>query len=268
MEPSEYKDILYEISNRVATITFNRPDRMNAFTRNTYYEVTDAIRRAGWDRDVGVIVLTGAGTRAFGIGGDKDEKKADRVDSGIGILGNGVEELQTVIRDVPKPIIAKVRGYAIGSGNVLVTLCDLAIAAENAVFGQAGPRMGSVDPGFGTALLARIVGEKKAREIWYLCRRYPAREALAMGLINAVVPDDALDAEVDQWCAEINTKSPTAIALAKRSFNADSENIRGIGHLAFQALALYFGTEESKEGGNALREKREPDFVGTLYRGR
>lgn len=268
MEPSEYKDILYEIKDRVATITFNRPDRMNAFTRNTYYEVTDAIRRAGWDREVGVIVLTGAGTRAFGIGGDKDEKKADRVDSGIGILGNGVEELQTVIRDVPKPVIAKVRGYAIGSGNVLVTLCDLAIAAENAVFGQAGPRMGSVDPGFGTALLARIVGEKKAREIWYLCRRYPAREALAMGLINAVVPDDALDAEVDQWCAEINSKSPTAIALAKRSFNADSENIRGIGQLAFQALALYFGTEESKEGGDALREKREPDFVGKMYRGR
>ncbi|WOS65485.1 enoyl-CoA hydratase-related protein [Sinorhizobium fredii] len=268
MEPSEYKDILYEITNRVATITFNRPDRMNAFTRNTYYEVTDAIRRAGWDREVGVIVLTGADTRAFGIGGDKDEKKADRVDSGIGILGNGVEELQTVIRDVPKPVIAKVRGYAIGSGNVLVTICDLAIAAENAVFGQAGPRMGSVDPGFGTALLARIVGEKKAREIWYLCRRYPAREALAMGLINAVVPDDALDAEVDQWCAEINAKSPTAIALAKRSFNADSENIRGIGQLAFQALALYFGTEESKEGGNALREKREPDFVGKMYRGR
>lgn len=263
-----YTDILYEEKNRVGTITVNRPDRLNAFTRNTYYEVTDAIRRAGWNRDIGVIVLTGAGTRAFGVGGDKGEKKADRVDSGVGVLGNGVEELQTVIRDVPKPVIAKVRGYAIGSGNVIVTICDLAIAAENAIFGQAGPKMGSVDPGFGTALLARIIGEKKAREFWYLCRQYKAQEALAMGLINAVVPDDELDAEVERWCAEINAKSPTAIALAKRSFNADTENIRGIGQLAFQALALYFGTEESKEGGAALREKRTPDFFGKMYRGR
>jgi 2-ketocyclohexanecarboxyl-CoA hydrolase len=268
MDQMTYSDILYEERDRVATVTFNRPHRMNAFTRNTYYEVTDAIRRASWNRDIGVIVLTGAGDRAFGIGGDKDEKKADRVDNGIGILGNGVEDLQTVIRDAPKPVIAKVRGFAIGSGNVLVTLCDLAIASENAVFGQAGPRMGSVDPGFGTALLARIVGEKKAREFWYLCRRYSAAQALEMGLINAVVPDAELDAEVERWCAEINEKSPTAIALAKRSFNADSENIRGIGQLAFQALALYFGTEEAKEGGNALREKRKPDFVGKMYRGR
>jgi 2-ketocyclohexanecarboxyl-CoA hydrolase len=268
MDQMTYSDILYEERDRVATVTFNRPHRMNAFTRNTYYEVTDAIRRASWNRDIGVIVLTGAGDRAFGIGGDKDEKKADRVDNGLGILGNGVEDLQTVIRDAPKPVIAKVRGFAIGSGNVLVTLCDLAIASENAVFGQAGPRMGSVDPGFGTALLARIVGEKKAREIWYLCRRYSAAQALEMGLINAVVPDAELDAEVERWCAEINEKSPTAIALAKRSFNADSENIRGIGQLAFQALALYFGTDEAKEGGNALREKRKPDFVGKMYRGR
>ena len=151
---------------------------------------------------------------------------------------------------------------------MLVTICDLCIASETAIFGQAGPKMGSVDPGFGTALLARIVGDKKAREIWYLCRKYTAHEALAMGLINAVVPDDELDAEVDRWCAEINEKSPTALAIAKRSFNADSENIRRIGQLAFQALALYFGTDESKEGGNALREKRKPDFRGNLYRGR
>ncbi|MGX5805491.1 enoyl-CoA hydratase-related protein [Bradyrhizobium sp. Arg314] len=267
MGSSDYSDIVYEEKNRVATITFNRPQRMNAFTRNTYYEVTDAIRRGGWNRDVGVIVLTGAGDRAFAIGGDKDEKKADRVDSGIGLLGNGTEELQTIIRDVPKPVIAKVRGYAVGGGNVIVTLCDLAIASENAIFGQAGPRMGSVDPGFGTAYLARIVGEKRAREIWYLCRRYPAREALEMGIVNAVVPDAELDAEVQKWCDEINEKSPTAIALAKRSFNADSENIRGIGQLAFQALALYFGTEEAKEGGSALREKRKPDFFAKMYRG-
>ena len=267
MDGSEYSDILYAVKNRTATITFNRPHRMNAFVRNTYYEVTDAIRRAGWDRDVGAIVLTGAGDRAFAIGGDKQEKKADRVDSGIGILGNGVEEMQSVIRDVPKPVIAKVRGYAVGSGNVIVTLCDLAIASETAIFGQVGPKMGSVDAGFGTAYLARTIGEKRAREFWYLCRRYSAREALDMGLINAVVPDADLDAEVERWCDEINEKSPTAIAIAKRSFNADSENIRGIGNLAFNALALYFGTEEAKEGGAALREKRRPDFHGKRYRG-
>ena len=266
-EANTYQDILYEEKDGVATITFNRADRLNAFLARTYTEVSQAVQRAGWNRDIGVIVLTGAGSRAFGIGGDKAEKKADRVDGGIGILGNGVEDLQSAIRDVPKPVIAKVRGYAVGSANVLVTICDLAIASETAQFGQVGPRVGSVDPGFGTALLARVVGEKRAREIWYLCRRYPAREALAMGLVNAVVPDEELDAEVDRWCAEILAKSPTAIAIAKRSFNADSENIRGIGHLAFQALALYFGTDEAKEGGMALREKRDPDFRAKRYRG-
>ena len=259
-----YEDVLYEVEDRVATITFNRPDRLNAFRSQTYAEVTDAINRAGWDKEIGVIVLTGAGDRAFGVGGDSSIKKGDRVGTGIGMVGNGVENLQTAIRDVPKPVIAKVRGYAIGSATVLVTLCDLPIASENAIFGQAGPKKGSVDPGFGTALLARVVGEKKAREIWYLCRKYPAEEALKMGLVNAVVPNEQLDAEVRQWCAEINAKSPTAITLAKRSFNADSENIRGIGQMAFPALALYFGTDESKEGGNALREKRVPDFRSAM----
>ena len=257
----DYEDILYAERDHVATITVNRPQRLNALRARTYAEVTDAMNRAGWNPDVGVIVLTGAGDRAFGVGGDFAEKKADRVGrGGRGTLGNSVEELQSVIRDVPKPVIAKVRGYAIGSSNVLVTICDLAIASENAVFGQAGPRVGSVDPGFGTALLARVVGEKRAREIWYLCRKYDARQALAMGLVNAVVPDDRLDDEVDQWCAEILEKSPTAIAIAKRSFNADSENIRGIGMLGFQALALYFGTDEAKEGGAAFRDKRKPEF--------
>lgn len=267
MRAPAYEDVIYEERDNVATITVNRPDQLNAFRARTYREVTDAILRGGWDREIGAIVLTGAGSRAFGVGGDKNEKKADRIDSGIGMVGNGVEELQSAIRDVPKPVIAKVRGYAIGSSNVLVTICDLAIASENAIFGQAGPKMGSVDPGFGTALLARVVGEKKAREIWYLCRQYDARQALEMGLINAVVPDDALDAEVDRWCAEINEKSPTALAIAKRSFNADSEHIRGIGNLAFQTLALYFGTDEAKEGGAALREKRKPDFRAKRYRG-
>jgi 2-ketocyclohexanecarboxyl-CoA hydrolase len=259
-----YEDILYAEKNRVATITFNRPEKLNAFRGHTYAEVADAIHRAGWNQEIGVIVLAGAGGRAFAVGGDSSEKKSDRVGTGRGTVGIPVEELQTAIRDVPKPVIAKVRGYAIGSGNVLVTLCDLAIASENAIFGQAGPKMGSVDPGFGTAFLARTVGEKRAREIWYLCRRYPAQQALAMGLVNHVVPDDELDDEVDRWCEEINALSPTAIAIAKRSFNADSENIRGISSLGFQALALYFGTDESKEGGSALREKRTPDFHGAM----
>nr|WP_255553486.1 enoyl-CoA hydratase-related protein [Maritimibacter sp. DP1N21-5] len=262
MQDTSYEDIIYEERDRVAHITFNRPDRMNAFRGHTYGEVADAVLRAGWNRDVGAIVLSGAGGRAFGVGGDKDEKKSDRVGRGRGMLGPAVEELQSAIRDVPKPVIAKVRGYAIGSGNVLVTLCDLCIAADTARFGQAGPKMGSVDPGWGTALLARTVGEKKAREIWYLCRQYSAAEALAMGLINCVVPEAELDAEVDRWCAEIIAKSPTALAIAKRSFNADSENIRGISNLAFQALALYFGTPESIEGGASLREKRPADFYG------
>jgi 2-ketocyclohexanecarboxyl-CoA hydrolase len=171
-----------------------------------------------------------------------------------------VEELHSIIRDVPKPVIAKVRGFAIGGGNVLATLCDMTIASETAIFGQVGPKMGSVDPGFGTAYLARVVGEKKAREIWYMCKRYSAQEALAMGLCNAVVPDDQLDAEVEKWCAELNQRSPTAIAIAKKSFNADSENIRGIGALGMQALKLYYATAESQEGVKALNEKRPPQF--------
>lgn len=264
MAEALYEDILYEEKNHVATITFNRPEKLNAFRGQTYAEVLHAVQRAGWNTDIGAIVLTGAGGRAFGVGGDSSEKKSDRVGHGRGTLGIPVEELQTAIRDVPKPVIAKVRGYAIGSSNVLVTLCDLAIASETAIFGQAGPKMGSVDPGFGTALLARTIGEKRAREFWYLCRKYSAQEALGMGLVNRVVPDEDLDAEVERWCAEINEKSPTAIAIAKRSFNMDSENIRGIGMMGFQALALYFGTDESKEGGNALREKRKPDFRQAL----
>ncbi len=258
MSNHQYEDILYEERGAVVTITINRPEKMNAFRTKTYSEVTDALLRAGWDTKIGVIVLTGAGTRAFGVGGDTSEKKAER--AGYGTVGVPVEHLQTTLRDIPKPVIAKVRGYAIGGGNVLCTLCDLTIAAESAIFGQVGPRMGSVDPGWGTAYLARIVGEKRAREMWYLCRRYTAREAYEMGLVNKVVPDDQLDAEVDAWCDEIAERSPTAIALAKRSFNADTESIRGIAALGFQGCALYYQTAEAKEGGAALREKRKPRF--------
>ena len=210
----------------VARITINRPEKYNAFTADTCEELIDALKRAGWDKSVGVIVLAGAGDRAFCTGGDQSAHEGSY--GGRGTIGLPIDELQSLIRDVPKPVIARVQGFAIGGGNVLATLCDLTIASEKAVFGQVGPKVGSVDPGFGTAYLARLVGEKRAREIWYLCRRYSAKEALDMGLVNAVVPHDKLDAEVDKWCAEIIERSPTAIAIAKRSFNADTEQLRGL----------------------------------------
>jgi 2-ketocyclohexanecarboxyl-CoA hydrolase len=255
-----YQDLLYSVRDHVAILTINRPQVLNAFRAKTCEELVQAFSRAGYDREVGAIVLCGAGERAFCTGGDQSGGHEGGYGGNRGVLGMPIDEVHSVIRDVPKPVVAKVRGYAIGGGNVLATLCDLTIASESAIFGQVGPRMGSVDPGFGTAYLARVIGEKKAREMWYLCRRYSAQEALAMGLVNRVVPDAQLDAEVDAWCAELVKKSPTAIALAKRSFNADTEQIRGIGGLGMLGVALYYGTEESKEGGAALREKREPEF--------
>ena len=254
----QYEDLVYAEKNGVATIAINRPSVMNAFRGKTCEELIAALNRAGWDKAIGVIVLAGSGDRAFCTGGDQGAHEGQY--DGRGMIGLPVEELQSLIRDVPKPVIARVPGYAIGGGNVLATLCDLTIASDKAIFGQVGPRMGSVDPGFGTAYLARVVGEKKAREIWYLCRRYTAQEALAMGLCNVVVPHDQLDAEVAKWCEELMEKSPTALAIAKRSFNADSESIRGIGALGMQALALYYQTEESREGAAAFREKRKADF--------
>jgi len=254
----DYRDILFEVRDGVAHITINRPERYNAFTPQTCEELIDAFRRAGADRSVAVIVLAGAGDKAFCTGADQSAHEGSY--GGRGTIGLPIDELQSLIRDVPKPVIARVQGFAIGGGNVLATLCDLTIAAETAVFGQVGPRVGSVDPGFGTAYLARLVGEKRAREIWYLCRRYSAREAYDMGLVNAVVPPERLDEEVARWCTEIKEKSPTAIAIAKRSFNADTEQLRGLSALGFEAVALYYGTEESKEGGRAFREKRPPKF--------
>ena len=254
-----YEDIRLDVADGVATITIDRPKVMNAFRPQTIEELIHAFQTVGWDRSVGVIVLTGAGERAFCTGGDQSGEHGAGY-GGRGTIGMPVDELHGVMRDVPKPVIAKVRGYAIGGGNVLATVCDLTIAGESAQFGQVGPKMGSVDPGMGTAYLARVVGEKKAREIWYLCKRYTAREAEAMGLVNKVVPDADLDAEVDSWARELAARSPTAIAIAKRSFNADTESIRGIASLGFQALALYYDTEESKEGGRAFRERRAPDF--------
>ena len=254
----DYTDITFDIRDHVAYITINRPEVMNAFRGRTCDELIHALHRAGYSGDVGAIVLAGAGDRAFCTGGDQSAH--DGQYDGRGTIGLPVEELHTAIRDVPVPVIARVQGYAIGGGNVLVTCCDLAIASETAQFGQVGPKVGSVDPGFGTAFLARVVGEKKAREIWFLCRRYSALQALAMGLVNAVVPPDELDAEVDRWCKEILALSPTAIAIAKRSFNADSDSIRGIGGLGMQALSLFYGTQESQEGVQAFLEKRKPRF--------
>jgi len=255
----QFSDIVYEVGDHVATITINRPEVYNAFRGQTCEDLIRAFGKAGYDREVGAIVLTGAGDKAFCTGGDQSDHDGQYQGS-RGLIGMPIDEVQSVIRDVPKPVIAKVRGYAIGGGNVLATLCDLTLAAESAIFGQVGPKMGSVDPGFGTAYLSRIVGEKRAREIWYLCRRYSAAEAYEMGLVNKVVPDDQLDAEVDAWCREITARSPTALAIAKRSFNADSESIRGIGGLGMTGLALYYGSEESKEGVAALQARRDPDF--------
>src|SRR5213594_3325766 len=254
-----YEDILYDARDGVAWITINRPEVRNAFRAKTVDELVAAFR-AGWgDPEVGVVVLTGAGDKAFSAGGDQRERTGGGYTGGTG-LGMDMHGLHGVIRAIPKPVIAMVNGYAIGGGHVLHVLCDLTIAADTAVFGQTGPRVGSVDPGFGTAYLARVVGEKKAREIWYLCRQYSAADALAMGLVNKVVPLKDLRAEVETWCAELLDKSPTALALAKQSFNIDSDPRAGVAQFAHTALGLYYQTDEAMEGRNAFVEKRPVDF--------
>ncbi len=256
-----YEDILYETGAGVAWITINRPEVRNAFRAKTVAELIRAFRAAWGDGDVGVVVLTGAGDKAFSAGGDQRERTAGGyADGGGDGIGMDVHGLHGVIRAIPKPVIAMVNGFAIGGGHVLHVLCDLTIAADTAVFGQVGPRVGSVDPGFGTAYLARIVGEKKAREIWYLCRQYSAVEALAMGLVNAVVPAGELRAETERWCRELLERSPTALKLAKESFNADTAHIDGITSMGFAALELYYQTDEAMEGRNAFLEKRAPQF--------
>lgn len=257
-----FQDILYDKDEGIATITINRPEVLNAFRAETVDELVEAFKDAWADRTVGVVILTGVGERAFSTGGDQSVRaeggyRTKRVRSDIGL---DVEELHAVMRDIPKPVIAAVNGYAIGGGHVLHLICDLTIAAEHARLGQVGPRVGSVDPGFGTAYLARVVGEKRAREIWFLCRQYSAQEGLAMGLINWVVPADTLMAEARKVAREILALSPTAIKIAKASFNADTEHVRGIGALGMASLALYYQTEESMEGRNAFMERRAPDF--------
>lgn len=258
METTSFTDILYAENYGVAKITINRSDKYNAFRGKTCDEMIQALHLAGWNPAIGVIVITGVGDKAFCSGGDQSAQEGGY--DGRGMLGLPLEELHSLIREVPKPVIARVNGYAIGGGNVLVTCCDLAIASDNAIFGQVGPRVGSVDPGFGTAYLSRVIGEKRAREIWFLCRRYSAQQALDWGLVNAVVPQEALDAEVGRWCEEILALSPTALSIAKRSFNADSDAIKGIGALGMQTVKLFYATAESKEGVKAFLEKRQPRF--------
>jgi naphthoate synthase len=254
-----YDDIRYETTDGIAWITIDRPKVLNAFRARTVDELIHAFRAAWNDPGVGVCVLTGAGERAFSTGGDQSERGAEGYGGGGGI-GLDMHGLHRTIRAIPKPVIAMVNGYAIGGGHVLHVLCDLTIAADTAKFGQVGPKVGSVDPGFGTAYLARLVGEKRAREIWYLCRQYTAAEALQMGLVNAVVPAAELRAETERWCRELLEKSPTALKLAKQSFNADTEHIAGITELGFSALELYYATPEAQEGRNAFMERRPPKF--------
>jgi naphthoate synthase len=255
-----YEDVIYETAEGIAKITINRPEVRNAFRPQTISELQAAFRRAHEDNAVGVVILTGAGDKAFCSGGDQKIRGDGGYVGDDGVPRLNVLELQRQIRTLPKPVIAMVAGYAIGGGHVLHIICDLTIAADNAVFGQTGPKVGSFDAGYGATLLARIVGHKKAREIWYLCRQYSAQEALDMGLVNRVVPLARLEEETVSWCREILEKSPTALRFLKAAFNADTDGLAGIQQLAGDATLLYYLTEEAKEGRNAFVEKRKPDF--------
>ena len=256
----EYSDIKYEKFEGIAKITINRPEVRNAFRPETVRQMSEVFRQAEADKEIGVIVLTGEGKEAFSSGGDqrirgekgyKDSKGAQTLD---------VLEFQRQIRRSHKPVIAAVAGYAIGGGHVLHLVCDLTIAADNAVFGQTGPKVGSFDGGFGASYMARIVGQKKAREIWFLCRQYSAKEALDMGLVNTVVPYDQLETETVKWCKEILDKSPVAISCLKAALNADCDGQAGLQELAGMATMLFYQTPEAQEGRDAFVEKRKPDF--------
>jgi naphthoate synthase len=274
-EPAaEYQDIRYEIATGedagIAKITINRPDVHNAFRPETVVEMSDAFTRAREDQEVGVIILTGEGPNAFCSGGDQrvrgqrggyvtgaDPTQAGRHEA-VGRFE--VTDLHIQIRRLPKPVVAMVAGYAVGGGHVLHVVCDLTIAADNARFGQAGPRVGSFDGGFGATVLSRLVGPKKAKEIWFLCRQYSADEALQMGLINTVVPLEQLEQETVKWCREMLAMSPFALRMLKASFNADEDGLAGIQQLAHDANLLFYMSEEAQEGRNAYLEKRKPDF--------
>lgn len=260
-----YEDILYHKSGGIAKITINRPHKRNAFRPKTIVEMYDAFIDAREDSKIGVIFLTGAGPHtdgkyAFCAGGDQSVRGEGGYVDEEGIPRLNVLDLQKLIRSLPKVVIALVAGYAIGGGHVLHIICDLTIAADNAIFGQTGPKVGSFDGGFGASYLARIVGQKKAREIWFLCRQYNAQEALTMGLVNTIVPIEQLEIEGINWANEILSKSPIAIRCLKAAFNADCDGQAGLQELAGNATLLYYMTEEGAEGKQAFLEKREPDF--------
>ncbi|ASS90413.1 MAG: 1,4-dihydroxy-2-naphthoyl-CoA synthase [Bacillaceae bacterium] len=256
----EYDEIIYETYNGIAKITMNRPHVHNAFTPKTVAEMIDAFSYARDDDKIGVIILTGAGDKAFCSGGDQKVRGHGGYVGDDKIPRLNVLDLQRLIRVIPKPVIAMVNGYAIGGGHVLHVVCDLTIASENAIFGQTGPKVGSFDAGYGVGLLARLVGTKRAREIWYLCRQYNAQEAYEMGLVNKVVPLEQLEEETVKWCEEILEKSPTAIRFLKAAFNADTDGLAGLQQFAGDATLLYYTTDEAKEGRDAFKEKRKPDF--------
>jgi 2-ketocyclohexanecarboxyl-CoA hydrolase len=255
-----FTDVTYEVDNGLAWITINRPDRYNSFRARTVDELVMAFKTAWNDPAVGVVALTGAGEKAFCTGGDQKQRmvSGDYGPSDSGLFE--IDSLHRVIRDTPKPVIAAVNGFAIGGGHVLHLLADLTIAADHAIFGQNGPRVGSFDAGFGTGLMARAIGEKRAREIWFLCRKYSAEQAVEWGLANKAVPGDQLQAEVRSWADEILKLSPTALKVLKQSFNSDTEHFAGIGQMAYSSLKMFGETPEALEGITAFNEKREPDF--------
>ncbi len=256
----EYEDILFEYHEGIARITINRERYRNAFTPTTTAEMSDALRICREEADIDVVVITGAGDKAFCSGGDQNVKgKGGYIDKD-GVPRLSVLDVQKQIRSLPKPVIAAVNGYAIGGGHVLHVVCDMSIASENAIFGQTGPRVGSFDAGFGSSYLARVVGQKKAREIWFLCRQYNAQEALDMGLVNKVVPLESLEDEYVQWSKEMQMLSPLALRMIKAGLNAELDGQAGIQELAGDATMLYYMTDEAQEGKHAFLEKRKPNF--------
>ena len=261
----DYRDIIYEDGEGIARITINRPDVRNAFRPQTLFELANAFERARDDVSVGVIVLTGAGPDAFCSGGDQRIRgnngymgDDDVANHGVGRLN--VLDLQIQIRRLPKPVIAQIAGYAIGGGHILHLVCDLSLAADNARFGQTGPRVGSFDGGYGSSLLARTIGLKRAKEVWFLCRQYDAAQALEWGLVNTVVPLDELERETVAWCRQILTLSPIALRMLKAGFNAADDGLAGVQQLAGDATMLFYMSEEGQEGRNAYLERRKPDF--------
>ena len=260
IEGFNFKEILFEEYHHIAKITINRPRYRNAFTPLTVWEMSQAFTYCRDTLDIRVVILTGAGDKAFCSGGDMHVTGRGGYVGSDGVPRLNVLDVQMQIRRLPKPVIAMVNGYAIGGGHVLHVVCDLTVASENAIFGQTGPKVGSFDAGLGASYLARIVGQKKAREIWYLCRQYSAKEAEQMGLVNKVVPFDQLEDETVAWCETIMERSPLAIRMMKAGFNAELDGQAGIQELAGDATMLYYTLDEAQEGGKAFLEKRKPDF--------